>query len=280
MRADPVPVSVIIPCYRCTETIGRALATVFEQTRPPAEIILVDDASGDDSLVELNRLAEEYGRNLIRVVPLAQNSGPGSARNAGWEVATQPYVAFLDADDGWHPRKLEIQYRWMSRRPDVALCGHRSALATEMAAAEIVEPVIGQQIHKWPLLVSNRFPTRSVMLRRDLPVRFQDGKRYSEDYLLWLEIVLGGMQAWRLDATLAFCFRPEFSAGGYSANLWVHERGELNAYGVLRRQGLLATPSLLILGVLSLLKFGRRIMITLVREGRLGNRLNDAPHAK
>ncbi|QTN30415.1 glycosyltransferase family 2 protein [Rhodoferax sp. AJA081-3] len=117
------PVSVVVPCYRCAATIARAVSSVAAQTLRPAEMILVDDASGDATLQQLHTLQAQHGP-LIRVVALAANAGAASARNAGWNLATQPYIAFLDADDTWHPQKLEIQYRYMQQHPEVALSGH------------------------------------------------------------------------------------------------------------------------------------------------------------
>ncbi|MHB1099234.1 MAG: glycosyltransferase family 2 protein, partial [Burkholderiales bacterium] len=113
MSLAKVPVSVIIPCYRCAETIARAVDSVLKQTLPPEEILLVEDCSGDDgnTLAVLHSL--QQNNPFIRVIPLAKNGGPAAARNAGWDAAKQPYIAFLDADDAWHPKKLEIQYSWM-----------------------------------------------------------------------------------------------------------------------------------------------------------------------
>jgi len=121
---DLVAVSVVVPCYRCKETIERAVASVMGQTQVPAELILVDDQSGDGSLDLLKLIQSKYGCNQIKVVSLTVNQGAASARNAGWDVATQPYVAFLDADDAWHPLKIEIQLEWMLKHPGAALTGH------------------------------------------------------------------------------------------------------------------------------------------------------------
>lgn len=117
-------VSVVIPCYRCSDVIERAVTSVWEQTLRPAEVILVDDCSGDGTVDTLYALQKKFPPNWIKVIELEQNSGPGEARNAGWAAASHSYVAFLDADDSWHPQKIEIQYSWMIEHPDVVLTGH------------------------------------------------------------------------------------------------------------------------------------------------------------
>jgi len=76
-------VSVIIPCYRCTDTIERAVNSIAEQTLLPAEVILVDDLSGDNTLAQLHRIQENYPQGWIHVIALPKNASPGTARNVG-----------------------------------------------------------------------------------------------------------------------------------------------------------------------------------------------------
>ncbi len=265
-----VPVSAVIPCYRCANTIERAVVSVLAQTAAPAEVFLVDDHSGDETLSELQRLAERYGAGRIHVIALSENGGPGAARNAGWEAARQSLIAFLDADDAWHPKKLETQYEWMRKHPEVALCGHDSRLArsaedcTRMPAAPVAHRIESRQ-----LLVSNRFPTRSVMLRRDLPFRFRLGKDHAEDYLLWLEILLSGHQGWRLESVLAFCFKAEYSSGGYSGDLWVQERRELNTLRLIWQRRCISRSVFVLAAAWSLGKHLRRKLLRWGRSWRL-----------
>ena len=122
------PVSVIIPCYRCADTIKRAVHSVCSQTLLPQEIIMIDDGSDDagTTLAAMVQLKSASGNTPIRIFSLEKNAGPAEARNVGWEASTQCYLAFLDADDAWHPGKLEAQCGWMQLHPNVALCGHIS----------------------------------------------------------------------------------------------------------------------------------------------------------
>jgi teichuronic acid biosynthesis glycosyltransferase TuaG len=120
-------ISVIIPCYRCSETIERAVDSIAQQTLLPSEVFLIEDASNDNgkTLQFLYLLQKKFQDKFkIEVIPLATNSGPGTARNAGWDKATSRYIAFLDADDAWHPQKLEMQFNWMEAHPEVSLTGH------------------------------------------------------------------------------------------------------------------------------------------------------------
>lgn len=259
MSSHYSPVSVIIPCYRCRETMERAFDSVLNQTLPPAEILLMDDASGDGSLDLLCHF-ERVHAPRVKVISLAKNVGPGPTRNAGWEVSTQPWLAFLDADDAWHPRKLEIQWTWLESHPDAVLCGHTSQFSTGRIDFPVEDTPAAIRLSPMQMLVSNRLPTRSVMLRRDIPFRFR-GREVTEDYLLWLEIILAGVPAYRLEAHLAFSLRPDFSPGGYSGQLLVHEKRELAALRTLHATGSIHWPVFALSATWSFVKFLRRLWL-------------------
>ena len=256
------PVSVLIPCFNCSATLERAVDSVHAQTVRPTEILLVNDASTDNTAHIIGRLRRRYGDSWIGVIKLDKNCGPATARNVAWEKAKQPYVAFLDADDAWHPRKVEIQYLWMREHADVMLTGHPCLQIKEESSI----PPLPEKWHTWQvtprhLLISNRFPTRSVMLRRDVPYRFESGKRYCEDYLLWLKIVLGGLPAWRLELPMGYIYKRAFGESGLSERLWKMERGALDAYRHMWKQGALGVIAFWLAVSLSLLKYGRRLII-------------------
>jgi glycosyltransferase involved in cell wall biosynthesis len=256
------PVSVVIPCYRCATTITRAVASIAQQTKKPAEVLLVDDASGDGTLEVLQDLAQQHA-GWIKVIALNKNQGAASSRNAGWEAASQSYVAFLDADDAWHPKKIEIQYAYMSAHPEVMLCGHGHRVTKQTDA--LPDWVIGEwkveRIHKRALLLSNKFITPSAMLRRDVKQRFVKGQRYMEDHMLWLELVCSGAVVTKLSAELAAIYKSPFGAAGLSVQLWPMEKNELNNYARLYSSGCINLVEWLSLGLYSLLKYVRRMLI-------------------
>ncbi|MBM9488062.1 glycosyltransferase family 2 protein [Pseudomonas sp. ICBG1301] len=237
---DTAWVSVVIPCYRCKETIRRALDSVYHQSLRPAEVILVDDASPDNTLNFLFELAKEYPEHWIKVISLAVNSGPGTARNEGWRIASQPYIAFLDSDDSWHYKKIELQYEWMKNNPEVFLTGQKGLTIEESSSIATAPYESGDvtftRVLKQQLLLSNKFSTPSIMLRRDLPLRFPEGKRFCEDYELWCVLCCSGLDCYSIDKPLTFCHKPLYGHAGLSGNLWNMEKGELEVYKVLRAQ--------------------------------------------
>jgi glycosyltransferase involved in cell wall biosynthesis len=97
-------VSVVIPAYNREKTIGRAIRSVLEQTVPVHEVIVVDDCSVDGTVAAA---LEAYP--ACRVVRLSSNLGAQAARAEGIRAATGKWIAFLDSDDWWLPRKLELQ---------------------------------------------------------------------------------------------------------------------------------------------------------------------------
>lgn len=252
-------VSVIIPCYCCKQTVQRAIDSVVKQTRQPSELILVDDASSDDTLEVLQNIARLYP-DWIKVVALEKNVGAAGARNAGWEMATQPLIAFLDADDTWHSRKIEIQYAYMNCHPEVVLCGHahKSLNQEDLNPDWRVSEWDVQAISKGSLLVSNRFITPSVMVRRDISQRFRLGQRHMEDHMLWLEILCGGGVVVKLSAELAAIHKGAFGASGLSAQIWLMEKGDLGNYKQLYQSGHINSIQWLVLSAFSLIKFVRR----------------------
>jgi glycosyltransferase involved in cell wall biosynthesis len=235
----------------------------------PAEVLLINDASRDDTAKVLTELSSRFS-GWIKVLELPQNCGPSTARNTGWSRAAQPYIAFLDADDSWHPQKIEVQYQWMAARPEVCLSSHRYIYGDTSTPASVnPDSIVSKRISFKRLLLSNLFSTPNVMLRRDIPERFRDGKRYAEDYLLWLSIA-AGHECHLLDIKLTYLHKAPFGASGLSADMWYMERGELAVYNDLYEKGLISVFQFLILVPYSLSKF----MLRLLCQPFKGSRLN------
>src|SRR3954452_2359070 len=95
----PVPLAVIVPAFNRSSSLSRALVSVGVQTLTPAEVIVVDDASSDDTA----GVARDLG---ARVIVHEVNRGEGAARNTALAATEQPWVALLDSDDEWLPGHL------------------------------------------------------------------------------------------------------------------------------------------------------------------------------
>jgi len=258
-------VSVVIPCYRCADTIRRAVESVAQQTLIPYEVILVEDGSGDNTLESLYKLQSEYGDSWLKVIPLSENGGPGAARNTGWDTSKQAYIAFLDADDSWHPQKIEIQYQWMVKNPDVALTGHdflyqqpnHQALEIEKYSSKSVS---FYRVDRLISLLYNKFPTPSVMLKRAVPLRFVTYKKYCEDYHLWTEFTCSSYNCFRVNIPLVFLHKPAYGHAGLSSQLWEMERGELDVYKNLYKKRHINLFLYVFLLTYSYVKFLKRVV--------------------
>ena len=105
--------SAVIPAYNAAEHLGRAIESVLAQTRPADEIIVVDDGSTDTTRDEVTKFGDQ-----VKYI-YQENAGAGAARNTGTKAARMQWIAFLDADDEWVPRKLELQIDHLKRNPDL-----------------------------------------------------------------------------------------------------------------------------------------------------------------
>ncbi len=103
MTLPSLAVSVVVPLFNGQRFIGQALASVFSQTMPAHEVIVVDDGSTDDGLAVVMHFAQTHPVKIVR----QQNAGQSAARNAGIAQSTGALVALLDQDDVWYPHHLE-----------------------------------------------------------------------------------------------------------------------------------------------------------------------------
>ena len=237
---SPLPVSVILPCHDAAGTIERAIGTVAAQTRPPAEVIAVDDASTDATAELLSRIARQAWPFRFEVIALPDNRGAAGARNAGWARADESaaYIAFLDADDLWLPRKLERQIAWMEQRPEVAWTAHRCRVMGESpcsswdGAVRSTKPLTTRG-----LLARNSVATPTVVVRRGVPGRFRVGWRHCEDLMLWLDWLDEGARGEMLDIPLAELGRMPTSPGGSTGDLAAMYRGEQRVISTLLAEG-------------------------------------------
>jgi len=109
-------IAVIVPTYNRAHLIGETLDSILAQSYAPAEVVVADDGSTDDTESVVARYAPRV--RYMRI----QNSGPCRARNAGVAASTAPWLAFCDSDDLWQPDRLRKQVELCSAAPDVHYC--------------------------------------------------------------------------------------------------------------------------------------------------------------
>ena len=261
-------VSVIIPAYNSASTITRALQSVTAQTRAPKEIIVVDDASTDNTR-EIAANFASMSSIPLRLITQPANGGPSAARNAGWDAATSDYIAFLDADDQWHPRKIELQYPLMDNQPEVTMSCHGHHFSSSTTWTDILNldiKAIPISFHKF--LIRNRCATPTVMLKRAITERFDSQKRFAEDYLLWMQITAAHGPALRLEAQLAHCSNPGYGGSGQSGKLLKMELSEIGGFVTLRKSKTIGFGTLGLVVIWSWIKFGIRLFDSKVMKIR------------
>lgn len=193
--AHPPQVSVVIPSFNSERYIRQTVESVRRQTFTDWELIVVDDGSTDGSPAIVETSAGQDDR--IRLVRLERNAGrPAVPRNAGVRAAQGAYVAFLDADDLWHPQKLEIQLRHMRacgvRFSSTETRHFRDTPVAAMPRTVSFDDLAVTAVDHRRLLRKNIIPTSSVVTERALLERnpFIEDPRYKaiEDYHCWLTL--------------------------------------------------------------------------------------------
>jgi teichuronic acid biosynthesis glycosyltransferase TuaG len=183
-------VSVVVPSYNAAATLGDTIASVLAQTFTDFEVIVVDDCSTDSTLEVVRAIAERDSR--VRTVRLPRNKGgPAGPRNEGVRQARGRWIAFLDADDIWHPKKLECQLAVLEQT-GAKFCSTRMVDFTDPTALHFSEtvPKATKRIGFLSELFRNQLPTSSVVVAAEVirEVMFNEDPNYRarEDHDAWL----------------------------------------------------------------------------------------------
>jgi glycosyltransferase involved in cell wall biosynthesis len=199
--------------------------------------------------------AQEYPQ-VIRILKRSENHGPSATRNCGWDEAKFEYVAFLDSDDSWHPKKLEIQTEWMIKNPQCVISGHLTSREEEHVSLNKFRT---KRFGLFRLLFRNRVSTPTIMVKRLLPCRFDQSMRYAEDYDLWLRLVAENGRLTRIELPLAQLHKADYGESGLSSHLLPMFIGERSAVKKLHRLKHIALiPTWIALGWMSV-KFSIRL---------------------
>jgi glycosyltransferase involved in cell wall biosynthesis len=181
-------VAVVLPCYNAANYLARALDSVLAQTRTDFRFCVVDDGSTDETPDILKRYSG-YGPHFRQ-----EHAGQAIARNRGIGMSDCPYIAFLDADDYWLPKKLERQIALLEQNPNVGLvCSDCATIKDgKFAGAYFGNTKVPGTGRLFELLARQCFVfTPTVVVRRKCLEQtglFNEALAVSEDFDLWLRI--------------------------------------------------------------------------------------------
>jgi teichuronic acid biosynthesis glycosyltransferase TuaG len=195
-------ISVVIPNYNYGIYLEIAIKSCLDQTLLPSEIIVIDNFSQDDS----KRIVEGFRDSRIKFLTCDNGGSIARSRNFGASIATSTFLAFLDADDVWFRRKLELQVRAMTEMVglsyhSVSRFGKRGGVfrAWDLNSNSPLESLLSG---------GNPIVTSSVMIRREIFTEsggFPENPELfaAEDYALWLNLASNNVKFRRLSNTLA-----------------------------------------------------------------------------
>ncbi|MEO1124749.1 MAG: glycosyltransferase [Cyanobacteria bacterium J06635_15] len=181
-------VSVVIPAYNALPYLPKTIDGVLQQTFQDYEILVVDDGSTDGTAEWL----AQHNDPKLRVLS-QPNQGCSTARNLGIAQATGDYIAFLDADDLWHPTKLEKQVRCLDGNPQVALVNTGITNIDQQGNPLKGDYLPNEADSNWPnILLENPIHCGSVpLVRRSCFEQLGDFDTHlksAEDWDMWIRI--------------------------------------------------------------------------------------------
>lgn len=178
-------VSIITPCYNNAAFIAQTIDSVFAQTYPYWEMIIVDDGSNDNSKQIIDDYAAQDKR--LKIIKLAKNTGTAQARNKAIKIAKGRYIAFLDADDLWISHKLKQQLKFM----DVHNLGFTYASYQLIDANNNILGVYKTppNINYYDLLKGSVIGCSSAIYDTQILGKVYFPINEIEDYVLWLRIL-------------------------------------------------------------------------------------------
>ena len=201
--ADPhLPAAVVITCHNYGRWLGAAVESCLAQTRPPAEVVIVDDASDADTAEIVTRLAERYADRGVRVIRGEWHS-VSAARDAGHAATSAPLVCQLDADDTLGPTWLAECCAALEADPQAGLAYGRAVDPDTGADIDYVRPVTDDDLRR-----QNAIPCCAVA-RREAVDRAGGWLRWAQpqvcEWGLWLRMMqLGWRRAWCPSASYGY----------------------------------------------------------------------------
>ncbi len=217
MIESEVRLSVVIPCYKDSATLGKALDSVYAQTHAADEVIVINDDSPETNAIEVVMAAYPQAKYVVN----PQNLGLAATRNVGVRAASGDVICFLDADDELHPQKIEVQLSIY--HPQRAISCKVMRIGDERGVDNVVRFNGDVRYTKWidssQLVRRNALTGASLMISRALFLAhggYDENLRSCEDFDLWLRLLDAGIPV--LDVEWAL-YLYRFNEHGLSRNL-------------------------------------------------------------
>lgn len=183
-------ISVLMPAYNSMTTIAAAIASILNQTYSNFELIIIDDASTDQT----KRVIDQFSDSRIKVHSNTTNLGITNSLNVALSLACGEYIARMDADDIALPTRLELQVQHLAADPDLGIVGGQILTmdAQGSLTGRIRTPISHDAILACATVVPP-FVHPSVMIRTKVfesnNLKYTDEAPYAEDYVLWINIL-------------------------------------------------------------------------------------------
>lgn len=223
--SESAPISVIIPHYNRSEFIRNALDSIRRQTLPPAEIIIVDDASHPK-----HRAALRENARGARVIQLETNAGAAQARNIAIGAAREEFLAFLDDDDEWLPEKLQRQFEAIRREPALEAVAGPMTVQYENGSEGLLRSHSPEIITLRAALAGTPAMLQTLLIRTSamrrigaLDPRF----RIMHDHEFWIRFAATGAKARYMHEPLARLNRLDMERLTRNLNRYVAEQLEI-----------------------------------------------------
>lgn len=191
--ADPL-VSIIIPSYNAEDTIYDTVKSVLNQSYSMLEVIIVDDCSTDKTPEIIEEICSKHKN--VQFYKLDENfGGPAKPRNIGIEKSSGEYIAFIDADDIWHPEKTKAQLKYMILNNVLISCSKRENFHSlaDLKQFQRINELTSKTINLEKLLQKNWTNTSSMIVKREAlnKLRFNTQKKLIavEDFHLWCSVL-------------------------------------------------------------------------------------------
>lgn len=189
--------TIVIPCYNAEKYLLQTLKSIEAQTHKPNEILLIDDGSTDNSI----SIAKEFDINIHRN---PKNMGIGYTRQVGLDLADGDYVAYLSADDVYHPKFLETSLKYLMKNGATYTDYYRCDKTLIPTFLFQCPNYSRENVIDWALKLTMFVNFSSILIPKDIPIKFIEELKRWEDLIFLLDSIISGIEWTRIQEPLIY----------------------------------------------------------------------------